>query len=538
MAYLIVIGTNDKVNGVVGEIVKSHQLHNTVSSGCIATNEDGGLIYKWTPLGDGKECESAGACSLKDMLTNHLANFKTVLPTHEAPKVMLVSNCMDSEDEKRLEWMLEELLATGGVAFSMPQIDIVLIAYDLLKENDVALRPSWRILKDVKGLLDRNHSRVNLLYINNMDYCGAATNIGDKLLGRFLGHWGIMADAGCRIIFNNGVYSIGLAEYQYNFEDLETYFELDAERALIERKLNAQPSSATLELLDKKRCFDIDLKLLWLDGLKAIEDTWNTYCDTKYDFAIPLKNHVYCLERQKKHIVSYLHGFLKIYVEKCNNELSEHEEDLVTEKSRLEGLIKQQSEIQSQIDHLEQESSKELQNAFDMVVSDINKQHDIIERINSEILHLRNEIENSTFMDADEIALQYDPTALVTDDEKENYKAVLERYAQLESYVQSDEGARLIKRIILESVGKKCAAYPQIDLDSIGRLEEIVCVTPPSPPGPQKETEESDPLSSRKGCSPWSWFLSLIEKKPDRESQEKEIEDLILEDTIITAQLQ
>ena len=112
MAYFIVIGTNDKVKVVVDEIAKSHQLHNTVSSGCITTKEDGGLVYKWTALGNGEEKKNEDSCSLKDMLTNHFANFKTVLPMHETPKVMLVSNCMDDDDEERLEWMLEELLNT------------------------------------------------------------------------------------------------------------------------------------------------------------------------------------------------------------------------------------------------------------------------------------------------------------------------------------------------------------------------------------------------------------------------------------------
>ena len=126
-----------------------------------------------------------------------------------------------------------------------------------------------------------------------------------------------MADAGCRSTINSDVYSIGLAEYQYNFEDLKEYFELDTERTLLERKLNAQPSPATLALLNKKRCFDIDTKLPWLDGLKAIKSLWSTYCDTKYDFAIPSDNHIYCLEKQKKHIVSYLHGFLTCFIDRA-----------------------------------------------------------------------------------------------------------------------------------------------------------------------------------------------------------------------------
>lgn len=524
MAYFIVIGTNDKVNSVVDEIAKSHQLHNTVSSGCITTKEDGGLLYKWTALGDGEEREKEDSCSLKDMLTNHLANFKTILPLHETPKVMLVSNCMDYDDEERLEWMLEELLKTEGDAFAMPQIDIALIAYDLPNKHDVVLRPYWRILKKVKGLLDRTHLKAKLLYINNMDYSGAATYIGDKLLGRFLSHWGQMADTGCRSTIISDVYSIGIAEYQYNLDDLIEYFELDTERALLERKLNALPSSATQALLDKKRCFDIDLNLPWLDGLKAIKNTWNSYCDTKYDFAIPSGNHVYCLEKQKKHIVSYLHGFLKIYVDKCNKEITECEEKLAAEESILHNLIGLESDIQNQIDHLEQEPDEERQKALDIVKSDINKQHGIIERINSKISHLRNEITKNTFMDADDIALQFDPTALVTDDERDNYEAALKRYDQLESYVQSDEGAKLIKKTILESAGEQCTTYPRNDMDSIGRLEEVSSVTetPPLDPTPKEEKEEPSPLSSRKGCAPWSWFLNIFGNSAVAESQEKE----------------
>ena len=527
MAYFIVIGTNDKVNSVVDEIAKSHQLHNTVSSGCITTREDGGLLYKWTALGDGEEKKSEDSCSLKNMLTNHLANFRTVLPRHETPKVMLVSNCMDFEDEERLEWMLEELLKTEGDAFSTPQIDVALIAYDLPNKHDVALRPDWRILKKVKGLLDRNQLKAKLLYINNMDYGGAATYIGDKLLGRFLGLWGQISDAGCRSTINCDVYSIGLAEYQYNFEDLEDYFKLDVERALLERKLNAQPSPATQALLDKKRSFDIDTKLPWLDGLKAIKNTWSVYCDAKYDFSIPSGSQVYCLEKQKKHIVSYLHGFIKIYVDKCNKELAEREEELTAEESILHNLVEQELEIQNQINQSEQEPSEEIRKALDKVQLDISEQHDKIERIKSRINYLRNDIANNTFKDADEIAQEFDPTALVTDEEKDNYDAALKRYEQLESYVQSDEGAKLIKKTITESVGEQCAAYPKNDMDSIGRLEEIVGVT--ATPPLKEEKVEQPPLSSRKGCAPWSWFLSLFgssaEAKP-LDNEQIKIEEL------------
>ena len=520
MAYFIVIGTNEKVNGVVGEIEKSHQLHNTISSGCITKKKDGKLTYTWKSLSGDKKDENDEASTLKNLLTNHLANFRTILPLHETPKVMLVSNCMDAEDEKRLEWMLEELVATSGGAFSMTQIDIVLVAYELSKEHDVTLRPHWRILKRVKGLLDSNHLKVNLLYINNMDYGGAATNIDDKLLGRFLGHWAIMADAGCR---NSGVYSIGLAEYQYDLADLEEYFELDVERAIVERKLNVQPSLATQTLLDKKRCFDIDLKLPWLDGLKAIKTTWKTYCETKYDFALPSESHVYCLEKQKKHIVSYLHGFLKIYVNNCNKELSERENELAAEESSLRNLIKQQTEIQEQITRSAEDPSEEIQKTLNNIISDINEKRSVIERLNSIINHLNDEIKNNTFKNADEIAQQYDPTALVTDEEREKYDSELRRYKQLESYVQSDTCARIIKTAISESSGEACAAFPKNDLDSIGRLEEITVITPPPTATiPPTAAAEPNPLSSRKGCAPWSWLFSSRRKSPVIEPEAEE----------------
>ena len=473
-------------------------------------------------MGDSEERKNEDSCSLKNMLTNHLANFRTVLPRHETPKVMLVSSCMDYEDEERLEWMLEELLKTEGGAYSMPQVDIVLIAYDLPNKHDVALRPHWRILKKVKGLLDRNHLKdTKLLYINNMDYGGAATYIGDKLLGRFLGHWGQISDAGCRGVINSDVYSIGLAEYQYNFDDLEDYFKFDVERALLERKLNAQPSPDTQALLDKKRCFDIDTKLPWLDGLKAIKNAWSIYCDARYDFSKQSWNHVYCLEKQKKHIVSYLHGFIKIYVDKCNEELTEREEELAAEETILYNLVEQESEIQNQLNQSEQELSEEIRKSLDKVNLDISEQHDKIERIKSRINYLRNEIANNTFKDADEIALQFDPTALVTDEERDNYDAALKRYEQLETYVQSDEGAKLIKKTISESVGEQCAAYPKNDMDSIGRLEEVVGVT--AAPPLKEEKVEQPPLPSRKGCAPWSWFLNLFGNSTVAESKGNEV---------------
>ncbi len=524
MSYFIVIGTNDKVNSVVDEIAKSHQLHNTLSSGCIITKEDGSLTYKWTPLGDGVEKKDDGTHTLKDLLTNHLSNFRSVLPEHETPKVMLVSNCMDDDDEERLEWMVEELLATEGGTFNKPKVDIALIAYDLTNPHDVILRPHWRILKKVKGLLDRNHLKLNLLHINNMDYNGASTNVGDKLLGRFLGHWEKMVDAGCKRTIRSDVYAIGLAEYQYNFEDIVEFFQLDVERAVIERKLNADPSSATQAILEKKRCSEIDLKLPWLDGLKAIKSIWNTYCETKYDFTKPTKEQVYCLEKQKNQIVSYLNGFLKLHVAKCSKEISEQEERLAVEKSVLQALIDQQTNVQDQINKSEQEPAKELQKSLDKIKSDISKQRDTIEHINYNIHYNRLEIEKNSFEDAAEIAQQYDPTAFVTDEERDNYDAAKRKYSHLESYVQSDEGAKLIKKTISESIGEECPAFPKIDIDSIGRLEEIVVLTPPSTSSAPCEAKvSSEALSSRKGCSPWSWFLNIFGSSAETKTQDDEL---------------
>ena len=197
MAYFIVIGTNNDVKSVVDEVKRAHLQHNVVTSGCIVSEGDE-LYYHWDVFNEnGKKTEeNKESIVLHDALTNQISQFRTLLPENAIPNVFIVSNCFNEEDSETLQMLCDELYQIGGATLGGLLVDIIILGYDLNKPGDVTKRPHWRILELIRGLGEGGRFHTNILYVNNMDYMGAATNVDSHILSRILSHWSKMVCSG------------------------------------------------------------------------------------------------------------------------------------------------------------------------------------------------------------------------------------------------------------------------------------------------------------------------------------------------------
>jgi hypothetical protein len=188
-------------------------------------------------------------------------------------------------------------------------VDIILVGYNLSQPENVTLRPHWRELESLRGLTERIRFHTDILYINNMDYRGAATNVDAKLLSRFICNWSKMVCSGGhdpKSTVHNRMYSIGMCEYQYDFRDLNNFFELAAEDRLLERTLHNNPSADTQQLIDSNYFKKIDLELPWIDGLCHIHSLWQDYCTTEWNSSKPISENIYSVTQQEMALAAYL----------------------------------------------------------------------------------------------------------------------------------------------------------------------------------------------------------------------------------------
>ena len=278
MAYFVVIGTNNDVKSVVDEIRNAHLQHNVVTSGCILSDGDN-QYYQWEVFngkGD-KTNENNDSIELKDALTNQISHFKTLLPNDVVPNVFIVSSCFDSDGCETLRMVYEQLCHIGGAKMQGLHVDIVLLGYDLKTPEDVTVRPDWKLLESLRGLEKTGNFHTDILYVNNMDYMGAATNLDAKVLGKFLCYWSKMVCAGDynpKATVHSNVYSIGMSEHQYDFRDLNEFFRLSAEERLLDRTLDAEPSVDTKALTSHNYYKKIDMNCPWIHGLCTIHRDW------------------------------------------------------------------------------------------------------------------------------------------------------------------------------------------------------------------------------------------------------------------------
>ena len=515
MAYFIVIGTNNDVKGVVDEIKHAHLQHNVITSGCIhSEGED--KYYHWDVFNEQghKTKENNEPIALHDALTNQIAHFKTLLPDDVIPNVFILSRCFDAEDSDTLHMVYEELCQIGGATLCGIQVDIVLIGYDLNRPDDVTLRPHWRVLESLRGLAAQNHFHTNILYINNMDYMGAATNVDSRVLGKFLCHWSKMVCSGGydpKATVNSNVYSIGMSEHQYDFRDLNDFFKLSAEERLLDRTLYSAPSSDTQSLLDFNYYKKIDLGLPWIDGLCTIQNNWKDYCSTGWDPSTALSNNPYSLSRQEQEIASYLNKFLSLYNAQENREIAQINSEIAEIQTEIDALTETLSSLDEQVDPTEYDGVKE---KISQLQSEIDEKRECIQK------HEEN-VEQNTFLDADLFCTKFGTVQCITEEDELNYASNHANVGCLITYLKSDKGISTMREAVDRAVVEDVLPqpYPANAISNVGRAVEIE-LTPdqiPVLPTLGEPIVESDDLANRPGCM--AWFIGLFKKDTSQELQ-------------------
>lgn len=519
MAYFIVIGTDNNVQSVVDEIKNSHLQHNVVTSGCIH-NEDGNLFYHWTVYdqnGKNTSSDNGKKCELRNLFTNQISQFRSLLPEGQIVQVFVVSQCLTMEQCDALEFVCDNLYRIGGSQLSNVSVDLVLLGYDPLKSDDVTIRPNWRHIKNTLGIGENSSFNTNVLYINNMDYKGGATNIDAKLLARFLCHWSKMVSSGGynpKIGVSSKAYSIGLAEYQYNFEDLVEFFKLSAEERLLDRTLNSLPSFATEKLCEFGWFKDVDLLLPWLDGLVNIKERWCEYCNTEYDYALPSQNQGYTLQSQKKSVIEYLNAFLRIFVNQCEQKIAEKETEIQSHQNALttnkEILLQKQSEYLGEEHEILEDEISKLNSSIKEIEAEIFSGQSDIEK-------LKAEIERNSFTDTNDICTQNNPKKILTIADRSKYEEARKSEETLICYLQTSEAVDCVRKAILNSTEEtQFPEYPTDIVHSIGMLQQFV---PTNTGKNEAETDEliggkENPLSERTGCIGGiiKWWKGLFRK--------------------------
>jgi hypothetical protein len=501
MAYYVVIGTDAKIQNVVDEIGKSHLQHDVITSGCLL--QDGGKTsYRWDAYnakGDKTGATEDEAVELKDALTNQLAQFKTLLPNGVCPLVFIISPCFTESEIERTKWVYDELCATEGYSWSGITVELILIGYDLNNYQDVTKRPDFEVLQELYHIGANQCFTTHIVYVNNMDYKGAATNINSQLLGRLLFQFSnLISDSQNPITtVKTSAYCFGIAEYQYKFDDIEQFFRLSAEERNINHSLNSQPAPAVQEMLDKGHYSCIDLNKPWLNGFNKIKEIWQPYFNDYGEEKLP-KELSHCLDKQEKEIKDYLQQFLDEYICQQNKEKTdlentktEEENNLKNKKTEFDSLDKTLSDYN--------DKEKELQ-------AEIHAIEEKIESLSEKIELIKNDIEDNTFPHIKEISETF--KTKVTAAEERDYKKQTDRYSQMRDYLVTDSAVQVMSDAINKSSDeKKWDEKPQYVLKDIGKLSpsEDTPRVIPTPPAPQEEKVQ------KSGCL--MCFLNIFKKK-------------------------
>lgn len=507
MAFFIVIGTNNDVKGVVDEVKRAHLQHNVVTSGCILQKDDG-LYYHWDVFNEKgeKTKENNESIVLHDALTNQISQFRTLLPDDAIPNVFIVSKCFNEEECETLQMVCDELYHIGGATLGGLLVDIILLGYDLNKPGDVTIRPHWRILESIRGLGEGARFHTNILYLNNMDYMGAATNVDSRILSRFLSHWSKMVCSGGfdpKATIHSQVYSIGMSEHQYDFQDLNEFFKLSAEERLLDRTLNNSPSSDTLELIDTNYFKKIDLNIPWLDGLCSIQSLWNQYCTSQWNPSIPLCENDYSASQQEMKLATYLNSFLRLYISEEQREI----EILNTEIAQKEIEKSECVEKLTKLNELPEEDETKVAQ-IDSVNDRIAQLDSEIERCKSKILRHEGNIANNTFLDADTFHEKFGTMNLLTEEDEAAYAINKTNVEKLTDYVKSETGINTMREAIERATTHDVLpdSYPESEVLNMGRVKAISITKESNIPS--DNTQDIEKQNERSGCL--LWFKNLF----------------------------
>ena len=545
MAFFIVIGTDNDVKCVVDEVKNAHLQHNVITSGCLF-EEDDRLCYKWDVFnenGDKTKEESKETVLLRDALTNQISQFKTLLPDDAIPNVFIVSQCFDEKQCKRLQMVCNELYEIGGAKLSGLLVDIILLGYDLSKPENVTIRPHWKLLETIRGLGEGSRFQTDILYVNNMDYMGAATNVDSHILSKFLCNWSKIVCSGGgnpKATVQSRVYSIGMSEHQYDFRDLNEFFKLSAEERLLERKLNNSPSSATKALIDTNYFKKIILGNPWIDGLCFIHSLWQKYCTAKWDPSKHVADNEYSISKQELKLASYLNLFLKLFISEEQRDIDALNEEIAQKEQEKSILAGNQTHLKEH--NYEDETFDDENDSVALQIAQLDSE---IEACKNRIqIHEKN-IDNNTFHDADVFHEEFGTKQLITEEDEAAYESNKKTVERLISYVKSETGIRIMREAIERATVQDVLPdpFPASEVLNMGRVNRIevppekIPVLPHSPHSPET-TSDSDNHSKRFGFIFWLKRLFKRRKRPESETptvstdNQSSIPQLIAKETI------
>lgn len=513
MAYFIVIGTDNNVQTVVDEVRESHLQHNFVTSGCVV-NQDASLFYHWDVFNAKGDKQGEGenpSTSLRDALTNQIAQFKTLLPDGAIPKVFLIGGCDTGEDANRIKFVYDSLCEIGGATLSGLSIDLVLVGYNLSFPDNVTLAPNWKNLRSIVGI-ENGRFPTDVLYINNMDYDGAATNVNARLLGRFLSHWAKMVSGGDvnpKQTVQTNHYAIGMAERQYNFEDLAPFFKLAAEERILDRALHDNPSVSTQKMLDTKYYNQIRLNEPWIDGLCSIKSAWEAYCTYIFDYEKELEAQQYALSVQQQQLQQYLNDWLKIYCQQQQRDIDALNKQIETSRQEISSIESNMPEEKVTDPETGEESTSDEYKKAQKEIADKKKK---IEGLGAQIrVHEKNEAIN-TFADARKIKEDL-KNGLLTDEQRSEYDKDFVSEKTLEEYLHKDLSVKIINEAIERAIREEDSVpvFPTDVINNVGRLERIdFGPTSPSTSTIINTPTENVPQEERSGC--FGWFHKLFHR--------------------------
>lgn len=522
MAYFVVIGTDNTVKTVVDEIKESHLQHNVVTSGCIV-NKDNSLYYQWdiyNASGEKKQDGESNSISLRDALTNQIAQLNALLPNGSAPNVFIIGSCHTEEDVERLKFVYKSLCEIGGATLNQPSVEIVLLGYKLDNPTDVTKGPHWKTLRKFQGI-ENGKFFTNVLYINNVDYDDAATNVDAKLLGRFLSHWAKMVCSGGinpLHTVNSRHYAIGLAERQYNFEDLTPFFKLAAEERILDRALHDTPAPPTQEMLEKKYYKFIDLSKPWIDGICSIRDEWKDYCTHQFDYGKNAGEQPYSLSKHQQLLALYINGWLKLYCQHQRQELAQINTQINSIELELSGL---QSQLPEQF-VLDPDTGENIESdEYKLQKAKISSKERELERLKQKRISCENNIKQNSFADADIISNDV-ATGLLTENQRQKYDEHIASEKALLDYILTDRAVDVINETISLSVseGDIPPSFPTEVIDNVGRLTPLMTSTQNlSTANSSEGTPEVPnlPQENRPGCLGLGWIKRLFHRENQTE---------------------
>ena len=268
----------------------------------------------------------------------------------------------------------------------------------------------------------------------------------------------------------SGYYAIGLAERQYNFEDLVSYFKLSAEERILDQALH-NPLDTTRVMMDTKYYKRILLDKPWISGLCDIRDQWKEYCSYDFNYNKKIEEQPYALSVQIRRLSSFFNDWLKIY---CQQQKLKKDDLKYRQKNLEEELIalRNSTNIYDSLEDIDSQSSE------NDVKSQIERKEQELSAVKEQIKECSINIDENSFADSRNI-YEDAGTGLLTEKQRNLYENDKDSEKSLLAYLSTDRFVEVITETVnnINNV-EETPVFPYDVIDNIGAL--CPCVTSPT----------------------------------------------------------